>query len=245
MPEANDSDDEDDVIDAGEGSGNKEVEVEQEEEEFFGFRWSMWAAFTAADWTSRGEHVAGRGNKWENWGKLSIAEVPLMDMAATSWARAAISGVAKVPNQIRDFFLGSRISDTHLPHALIRTPTYETSVLPPLLFLLIFFGFGFALLTTSFTSSSSPLHLLSRFFELICGSGWRRTKDGDEGDEEEEELQLDSVLSEQFGCSVDIIIMYENAPFFVLLCFCNSDELLCFCNYFNKVALFFSTKNSD
>ncbi|CAH9101947.1 unnamed protein product [Cuscuta epithymum] len=48
-----------------------------------------------------------------------------MDMAATSWARAAISGVAKVPSQMRDFFLGSRISDTHFPHARIRTPTYD------------------------------------------------------------------------------------------------------------------------
>lgn len=224
MPEANDNDEEDDVIDVSsdvivvDGSGNNKEEEEEEEEEF-GFRWSMWAAFTAAAWTSRGEHVMGRGNKWANWGKFSIAEVPLMDMAATSWARAAISAVAKVPNQIRDFFFGSRISDTHFPHALIRTPTNE------LLFaLLIFSSFFFLILQIgdpllkSSSSSPPPLHLLSRFFELICGSGWRTTEEGEE--EEEEELELDSVLSEQFGCSVGIIIKYENAPF-LLLCFCN------------------------
>ncbi|KAM7490433.1 hypothetical protein LguiA_033354 [Lonicera macranthoides] len=49
--------------------------------------------------------------------------------AATSCARAAISGVVKVPSQIRDFFLGSRISDTHLPQFLIRTPRYTGCLL--------------------------------------------------------------------------------------------------------------------
>jgi hypothetical protein len=47
-----------------------------------------------------------------------------MASAATSCARAAISAVANVPSQMRDFFRGSRISDTHLPHARIRTPRY-------------------------------------------------------------------------------------------------------------------------
>ncbi|GER25568.1 hypothetical protein STAS_01160 [Striga asiatica] len=44
--------------------------------------------------------------------------------AATSCARAAISGVGNVPSQIRDFLRGSRISETHLPQLRIRTPRY-------------------------------------------------------------------------------------------------------------------------
>lgn len=82
----------------------------------------MEAAIAAAAWTSRAESVAGRGRRSEISGKLRMAVFPFMDIAATSWARAAISGVEKVPSQIRDFFLGSRISDTHLPHVRIRTP---------------------------------------------------------------------------------------------------------------------------
>lgn len=76
---------------------------------------------------------AGRGNWWASSGKLRMAEVPLMVRAATSWARAAISGVEKVPSQIRLFFRGSRISETHFPHALIRTPR-KTGCLLLLLF---------------------------------------------------------------------------------------------------------------
>ncbi|KAF5776266.1 hypothetical protein HanXRQr2_Chr12g0522381 [Helianthus annuus] len=71
---------------------------------------------------SRGEHETGRGKTLASSGKLRMADFPLMESAATSCARAAISGLEKVPSQIRDFFLGSRISDTHLPHARIRTP---------------------------------------------------------------------------------------------------------------------------
>nr|KYP54252.1 hypothetical protein KK1_000431 [Cajanus cajan] len=56
------------------------------------------------------------------WGKLRMAAWPFMLRAATSCARAAIWGVAKVPSQIRDFLRGSRISDTHLPQLRIRTP---------------------------------------------------------------------------------------------------------------------------
>uniref|UniRef100_A0A8R7QPR0 Uncharacterized protein n=1 Tax=Triticum urartu TaxID=4572 RepID=A0A8R7QPR0_TRIUA len=47
-----------------------------------------------------------------------------MARAATSCARAAISAVAKVPSQMRDFLRGSRISDTHLPQLRMRTPRY-------------------------------------------------------------------------------------------------------------------------
>jgi hypothetical protein len=57
-------------------------------------------------------------------GKLSTAPRPLTTSAAASWARAAISAVGKVPSQMRDFLRGSRISDTHFPHARIRTPRY-------------------------------------------------------------------------------------------------------------------------
>lgn len=49
--------------------------------------------------------------------------------AATSCARAAISGVENVPSQMRDFLRGSRISDTHLPQLRIRTPRYTGCLL--------------------------------------------------------------------------------------------------------------------
>ncbi|CAA6656170.1 unnamed protein product [Spirodela intermedia] len=71
---------------------------------------------------SLGETVAGRGSTAASSGKLRQADWPLIVSAATSCARAAISAVAKVPSQIRDFFLGSRISDTHFPHLRMRTP---------------------------------------------------------------------------------------------------------------------------
>ncbi|KAK9149303.1 hypothetical protein Scep_008060 [Stephania cephalantha] len=74
---------------------------------------------------SRGERDAGRGRERARSGKLSMAEFPLMLKAATSWALAAISGVGNVPSHILDFFRGSRISDTHFPQFLIRTPLYE------------------------------------------------------------------------------------------------------------------------
>ncbi|URE27053.1 hypothetical protein MUK42_13318 [Musa troglodytarum] len=88
---------------------------------------SMAAARAAASLTSRGESEAGRGSVPARSGKLRMAaaaEGPLTQRAAASWARAAISGVAKVPSQMRDFLRGSRISDTHFPHARIRTPRY-------------------------------------------------------------------------------------------------------------------------
>lgn len=93
---------------------------------------SIWAALAAAAWTSRGESEAGRGREPASSGKLRMAELPLMLRAATSWARAAISGVGKVPSQMRDFFRGSRISDTHLPQFLIRTPRYTGCLLESL-----------------------------------------------------------------------------------------------------------------
>lgn len=66
--------------------------------------------------------------------------------AATSCARAAISGVENVPSQIRLFFLGSRISETHFPHARIRTPLYTGCLLSSLGLFFCFlaeYGFGF------------------------------------------------------------------------------------------------------
>jgi hypothetical protein len=80
------------------------------------------AACAAAACTSRAEREAGRGKIPANSGKLRTAQFPLTLNAATSWARAAISAVAKVPSHIRDFFLGSRISDTHLPQVRNRIP---------------------------------------------------------------------------------------------------------------------------
>lgn len=107
-------DDEEDV-----GDGNDDNDEDGDED---GLRCSNEAAFAAAAWTSRGEEEAGRGKEEASSGKLRMAELPLMLKAATSWARAAISGVEKVPSQIRDFLRGSRISDTHLPQVRIRTP---------------------------------------------------------------------------------------------------------------------------
>lgn len=89
-------------------------------------KWSMFAALSAAAWTSRGEREAGRGRRWANWGKLRKAELPLMLSEATSCALAAISGVGNVPNHIRDFLRGSLISDTHFPQFRILTPLYTT-----------------------------------------------------------------------------------------------------------------------
>lgn len=110
------TDDEDDNVEV-------DIEIEEEEEEDDGeSNLSIWAALAAAAWTSRGAKETGRGNESASSGKLRMAELPLMLKAATSCARAAISGVGKVPSQMRDFLRGSRISDTHLPQFRIRTP---------------------------------------------------------------------------------------------------------------------------
>lgn len=93
---------------------------------------SIEAALAAAAWTSRGDLEAGRGRDPASLGKLRMADAPLMLNAATSCARAAISGVENVPSQIRLFFLGSRISDTHFPHARMRTPLYTGCLLSSL-----------------------------------------------------------------------------------------------------------------
>ncbi|KAL7150774.1 hypothetical protein ABFS83_05G135900 [Erythranthe nasuta] len=90
---------------------------------------SIAAAFEAAAWTSRGLRETGRGRAAASSGKLSVAEAPLMLRAATSCARAAISGVGKVPSHMRDFLRGSRISETHLPQLRIRTPRYTGCLL--------------------------------------------------------------------------------------------------------------------
>jgi hypothetical protein len=88
------------------------------------------AAWAAAAWMSAGEVDAGRGSSCAWPGKLRCAARPLMASAATSWARAAISAVGNVPNQMRDFFRGSRISDTHFPQLRRRTPRYDGCLKP-------------------------------------------------------------------------------------------------------------------
>uniref|UniRef100_A0A8R7TLH2 Uncharacterized protein n=1 Tax=Triticum urartu TaxID=4572 RepID=A0A8R7TLH2_TRIUA len=80
------------------------------------------AASMAAAWTSLGAALAGRGSRCARSGKLRCAARLLMASVATSCARAAISAVAKVPSQMRDFLRGSLISDTHLPQLRMRTP---------------------------------------------------------------------------------------------------------------------------
>lgn len=57
-------------------------------------------------------------------GKLRGADGPRKHTTAASYALAAISAVGKDPSQMRDLLFGSRISETHLPHALMRTPLY-------------------------------------------------------------------------------------------------------------------------
>ncbi|KAL2346940.1 hypothetical protein Fmac_000940 [Flemingia macrophylla] len=89
----------------------------------------MCAALAAAAWTSRGAREAGRGRDPTSWGKFRMAAEPLMLSAATSCALAAISGVGNVPSHIRDFFRGSRISDTHFPQLRMRTPRYTGCLL--------------------------------------------------------------------------------------------------------------------
>lgn len=99
-----------------------EEEEEDDEDDDVEVKWTMAAALVAAAWTSWGLRDAGRGNNSASSGKFRMAELPLMLRAATSCARAAISGVENVPSQMRDFLRGSRISDTHLPQLRIRTP---------------------------------------------------------------------------------------------------------------------------
>ncbi|CAA7404388.1 unnamed protein product [Spirodela intermedia] len=70
----------------------------------------------AGDWA--------RGSSHSESGKLRTAERPRRASAATSWARAAISGVGKVPSQWRFSLRGSLTSQTHLPPLRSLTPRY-------------------------------------------------------------------------------------------------------------------------
>ena len=58
---------------------------------------------------------AGIGYVRIELGKLSAVSGPFRAIAATSYAAAAISGLAYVPSQMRVVLRGSRISDTHFP----------------------------------------------------------------------------------------------------------------------------------
>jgi hypothetical protein len=133
------------------------------------------AASMAAAWTSLGAADAARGSTPARTGKLSCVARPLMASAAASWARAAISAVGNVPSHMRDFLRGSRISDTHLPHARIRTPRY-VGCFPSLLRSRFFAG---AALPAQ--PSSSPPVSASAF----RGAGAALAAAGDGGDEDE------------------------------------------------------------
>lgn len=89
------------------------------------------AAFNEASWISLAVHVDGRGKCSTSSGKFSCALRPFKQYAATSYALAAISGAGKEPNQMRVFFRGSLISDTHLPHRRFRTPRKTGWRVPP------------------------------------------------------------------------------------------------------------------
>nr|KYP55587.1 hypothetical protein KK1_001803 [Cajanus cajan] len=68
---------------------------------------------------------AGSGSRQAESAKLRHANLPRSASAATSCARAAISGVGYVPSQILvDLSLGTRTSHTHLLLFLRRTPRY-------------------------------------------------------------------------------------------------------------------------
>ncbi|BAS77777.1 Os02g0230875, partial [Oryza sativa Japonica Group] len=84
----------------------------------------------APNTSSAASSSSSRGSSTIASSSSSAAPAPLTPPAAASWARAAISGVGNVPSQMRDFFRGSLISDTHFPHARIRTPRYD-GCLPP------------------------------------------------------------------------------------------------------------------
>lgn len=75
-------------------------------------------------------------------GKLRNAVGPCSSRAAMSNALAASSGVPNVPNQIRESFLGSRISAAHFPHFRSLTPR----------------------------NPLGPLHLYALFFTLLLHS---------------------------------------------------------------------------
>ena len=106
-----------------------------------------------------------------------------MARAAASWARAAISGVEKVPSQILDFFLGSLISETHLPQWRMRTPRY-VGCFPSLPLLMI----------TSFSFSS----VFFFFAELMASDGEASSVEVREHEEEEEE-EVEVVMVREKG----------------------------------------------
>lgn len=162
---------------------------------------------------SRGKSETGRGSTCARSGKFSTAELPLMLKAATSCARAAISGVENVPSQMRDFLRGSRISDTHLPQLRIRTPRYTACLLLSLLLLLLL------LLLSSQLQSISLAFLLGAAVVVVVlfGKDWELglflddeldELEGEDGDDEEvDEFVLELVASELFD-SVIVIKEY-------------------------------------
>lgn len=152
----NDDDDEDEVVETNDDDVEEDVEGK-----------FMWAALAAATWTSRAAKDAGRGSEDASSGKLRIAVFPFMLKAATSCALAAISGVGNVPSHIRDFFRGSRISDTHFPQFRMRTPRYTGCLFES--------RFRFSVFDLS---------------ALICGDDCDGDSDGDEN-----EAELDSATS--------------------------------------------------
>jgi hypothetical protein len=119
----------------------------------------------------------------------------LMASAATSCARAAISAVGNVPSQMRDFLRGSRISDTHLPHARIRTPRYVGCF--PSLFRFCFFVVAFFPAHPSFSpppSSSSSAPPASASASAACrfrGAGAALATVGGDGGEEDESVTVE------------------------------------------------------
>lgn len=165
---------------------------------------SIWAAFAAAACTSRGLSEMGRGSEPASSGKLRMAELPLMLRAATSWARAAISGVGNVPSQMRDFFRGSRISETHLPQFLMRTPRY-TGCLPESRRRLIFL-------------SDSAGRSAEFWWPLGFGAELREESIhpvGEEGEDGGEESELELVSRSQLDDT--IILSGEHSTLFAFL----------------------------
>ncbi|KAK4578778.1 hypothetical protein RGQ29_028745 [Quercus rubra] len=116
---------------------------------------ARWISFAAAD--------AGTGSLHTESAKLRHALRPRSAIAATSYARAAISAEGKVPSQILDFLFGSRTSHTHFLEFFLLTPRY-TGCLVSLNFFLPsrFLGFSEANITASydkFTMQASSIYL--------------------------------------------------------------------------------------
>ncbi|CAN1334497.1 hypothetical protein LINPERPRIM_LOCUS36426 [Linum perenne] len=99
---------------------------------FFFFVPSSFCWEIACSLASRSAAVVPLAFSWcFNSGKFKWAYSPLNIYAAVSYAIAASSPVSNVPNQTLVLFRGRRISATHFPQCLCRTPLNNFPPPPP------------------------------------------------------------------------------------------------------------------